>query len=135
MRQSPKVSDLKRTLEELEGERWGEPAFPSHLVTTCHRLRKVPIEQLGVEDLRILLGQAIGVTYLVPLALEILDANPLARGDFYPGDLLCSVLGLDSQVWKQHPDWAERLKCIVSGIENAPRDIRKAREKFLSQGA
>ena len=133
MQRNAKGSELKRSLEELEGEKWSEPTFASHLVTTCHQLRKVPIEQLDIEGLRILLGHAMGVAYLVPLALEILDANPLVEGDFYPGDLLCSVLRLDSLVWKQHPDWAERLKGIVRGIENPPRDVWKECDNFLSQ--
>jgi hypothetical protein len=60
MRRNAERSELKRTLEELEGEKWGESPFASHLITTCHRLRRVPIEELGIEDLRILLGQAIG---------------------------------------------------------------------------
>jgi hypothetical protein len=126
---------LKRTLEELEGENWGELSVASHLVTTCHSLRRVPIEELGIEDLRILLGQAIGVVHLVPRALQILDANPLAEGDFYPGDLLCSVLRLDSLVWKQHPDWLKHLKDIVRRIENPPKEIRRECDIFLSQQA
>src|SRR5262245_43972783 len=115
---------LNRTLDELEGVEWGEPTYPSSLVTTCHRLRKVPIGQMSVEDLRILLGQSIGVPYLLPLALEILSANPLAEGDYYPGDLLSSVLYLDSQTWRQYPEWAERLEWIARIITDAPIELR-----------
>lgn len=68
------------------------------------------------------------MVYLVPLALEILDANLLSEGDFYPGDLLCSVLRLDSLVWKQHPDWAERLKVSKSSkVEEF--DIKRSRKE------
>ena len=28
------------TLDELDPSAWGEPEFNSHLVTTCHRLRR-----------------------------------------------------------------------------------------------
>lgn len=136
MPENPTMSDLsKKTLEEIEGENWREPNYPSHLVTTCHRLRRVPIGQLNVEDLRILLGQSVGVKYLVPLALEILNTNPLAEGDFYPGDLLSSVLRLDSQIWRQHPDWASRLESIVSAISVVPGNISNERKKFLSRKA
>jgi hypothetical protein len=130
------MSDLTtKTLEELDGEKWGEPNFPSHLVTTCHRLRNVPIGQLNVEELRILLGQSIGVTYLVPLALEILEANPLAEGDFYPGDLLCSVLRLNPNIWRQHPDWAAHLQSIVRALRDAPDSVNDECSKFLANEA
>jgi hypothetical protein len=88
---------------------------------------------LNVEDLRILLGQSIGETYLVPLALEILDINPLAEGDFYPGDLLCSVLRVNPRIWKQHPDWAARLQSIVHAIKDAPKRVDDECRKFLAR--
>jgi CDI immunity proteins len=50
---------MEQTLEQLENEVWGEPEFHSHLVLTCHSLRKKPIDQFTVEDLRIMLGQDV----------------------------------------------------------------------------
>jgi hypothetical protein len=47
--------NLHLTLEDLERERWGEPELKSHLVTECHRLRKIPIGQFSTENLRMLL--------------------------------------------------------------------------------
>lgn len=49
-----------RTVEQLEGNIWGELECRSYLVTTCHRLRKKPIDQFNVEDVRIIIGQDIG---------------------------------------------------------------------------
>jgi len=83
------------TLEQIEGEVWPEPSFDSHLVTTCHALRKKPIDQFTVEDLRIMIGQNFGVEHLFPYALKVLRSNPLVAGDFYEGDLLKSVLCSD----------------------------------------
>ncbi len=39
-----------KTLEQLEQDCWGEPEFGSHLVTECHRLRKVPIGEFRRGD-------------------------------------------------------------------------------------
>jgi hypothetical protein len=42
------------------------------------------------------LEQLEGGTWAVPLvprALDLLEADPLAEGDYYPGDLLMSVVG------------------------------------------
>ena len=59
----------------------------SYLLSERRRLRAIPLKLLRLEDLRLLIGQAVGLTYLVPLALEHLIQHPLASGDFYPGDL------------------------------------------------
>jgi hypothetical protein len=58
----------------------------------CHALRTKPIDELAVEDLRLMIQQQIGLQYLVPIALQNLRENPLAEGDLYPGDLLVAVL-------------------------------------------
>ena len=86
---------MASTLEQIEGEIWPEPDFHSHLVTTCYALRKKPIDQFSVEDLRIMIGQNFGVSHLFLYALKVLRDNPLAAGDFYEGDLLKSVLSSD----------------------------------------
>src|SRR6476620_11148465 len=74
--------DRNRTLTELEGRDWGAPAYSSHLVTTCHRLRHKPLLDFTAEDLRIMIGQNISLELLVPLAIERLELDPLAEGDF-----------------------------------------------------
>ncbi|HEY4384219.1 MAG TPA: contact-dependent growth inhibition system immunity protein [Ktedonobacteraceae bacterium] len=53
----PGVSEEQgsKTLQELEGQDWGEPNFPSYLVRTCHALRRKPLRDFTVEDLRIIL--------------------------------------------------------------------------------
>jgi len=102
-----------KTLEELDAENWAEPDYPSYLVTTCHRLRRVPLGNFVTEDLRIMIGQQIGLKYLLPLALDRLEEDPFAEGDFYPGDLLRSVLGVNLAFWQGHPDLRQRMDAII----------------------
>src|SRR5262245_24341322 len=90
------------TLEELERSNWGEPAYGSQVVTECHRLRRVQLRMLTIENLRILIGQNIGLQFVMPLAVEQLEKNPLAQGDFFPGDLLCSVLRGSPDYWHKN---------------------------------
>jgi hypothetical protein len=92
-----------RTLQEIEGIDWGPPTFGSHLVKTCHALRLKPLGSFSVEDLRILIGQSESLPVLVPLALTRLQEVPLAEGDFYPGDLLGSLLELEPSFWQLRP--------------------------------
>jgi len=68
--------DRSKSLQELEGEDWGEPEFQSYVVTNAHRLWRVPLRDFTVEDLRIMIGQQLGLRYLIPIALENLRANP-----------------------------------------------------------
>jgi contact-dependent growth inhibition (CDI) system CdiI-like immunity protein len=79
--------DRRKTLQDLDGQDWGEPTFPSHVVTECHRLHKTQLSDFRVEDLRLMIGQQFCLPYLLPLAIEHLQRAPLVQGDFYPGDL------------------------------------------------
>lgn len=94
---------LNKTVEQLDGQDWGEPSYPSHLVTECHRLRRVPLKEFTVENLRIMIGQHIGLDWLVPLALTRLYDEPFADGDYYEGDLLNAVLRLPDAFGKAIP--------------------------------
>ncbi|MGW3917080.1 contact-dependent growth inhibition system immunity protein [Streptomyces sp. NPDC005070] len=59
--------------------------------------------KLTVEDLRLLIGQDLGLAYLLPLALEVLRDDPMAEGDTYEGDLLSAVLTRSPTIWQQCP--------------------------------
>lgn len=104
---------LKKTLQDLDGQDWGEPTYPSHLVTECHRLRRVPLERLDVENLRLLIGQSLSLEYLLPLAFAHLQRNPWIDGDYYEGDLLQSVIGVPDSFWHSHPELKQQLDQIV----------------------
>jgi hypothetical protein len=97
------MADRSKSLQQLEGADWGDPPYPSYLVTTTYALRRKPIGEFTIEDLRIMLGQQIGAPFLVPLALEHLAADLLVSGDYYDGDLLNSVIRQDATFWQAYP--------------------------------
>ncbi|WHT21687.1 contact-dependent growth inhibition system immunity protein [Crossiella sp. CA-258035] len=117
-------------LTELERDDWGPPPpEASHLITRCHQLRRVPLDRLTPADLRLLIGQHIGLPHLVPLALARLRADPLLEADFYPGDLLCAVLGAGAEFWAGHPGWRAEVTALVaegSGRKRWPRPSRSS---------
>ncbi|MCB0735787.1 MAG: hypothetical protein H6608_11870 [Flavobacteriales bacterium] len=102
-----------KTLEELEQDFWGEPGYDSYLVTTCHALRKKPLNQFDTEDLRIMIGQNISLVHLIPIALEQLTKDILAEGDFYPGDLLKAILSSEATFWLNHPNHSQALQHLI----------------------
>ena len=125
--------DLSQTLDALEGSWPTEPAYPSHLARRCHELHKTPLAQFTVEDLRIMIGQGIGLRFLVPLALEQLRRDPLAQGDFYPGDLLGSLLGVSHSFWHDSPALRAQVADIVSRVSQVPEELADAVNKFRGQ--
>ncbi len=105
--------DTNSTLEVLENDYWGEPEYDSHLVTTCHALRKKALKDFEVEDFRILIGQNFSLDILIPFALDILSEDILAEGTFFEGDLLKAVLNSDAEYWKSNRDQYVKLREII----------------------
>jgi len=105
------------SLEELENSAWPEPELPSSLIKKCHQLRKMPIGELQTEDLRLLIGQNIGLPYIMPLAIELLFDNPLCAGAFFNGDLLQNVLNADISVWQKNSELFEELILVMDDLE------------------
>lgn len=99
-------------------------------MATAHALRSRPVGTLTVEDLRLLIGQNIGLTVLLPLAVEVLHDDPLAEGHMGEGDLLRAVLARAPAVWSVHRDLASQLTHIVDGLSDLPPYLRNAVERF-----
>jgi len=78
--------------------------YDSYLVRRVNELLDVVISEFNVEDVRLLIGQDIGLEYTVPIAMKFLSEDILAEGDFYEGDLLKATVMCDSNYWKNHPD-------------------------------
>ena len=123
------------TLEELESDVWGPPEYDSHLVRRCHELRRKDLADFTTEDLRIMLGQRIGVPFLLPPAVDVLVADPLAEGDFQPGDLLRAVAVLPDDAWATCPGRRAELAGVLRGRVFEDEALRTAVADFLSRAA
>lgn len=125
--------DRSRSLEDIEGARWpAPPPDTSRLVLTAHALRQKPLAALTVEDLRLLVGQDIGLVHLLPLAVEVLRSNPLAEGDLYEGDLLAAVLSRAPAAWAEIPDAAQELAAVIDVAPDLPGPLRPHADRFLA---
>ena len=127
--------DRTKTLDELDPPAWDPPLAGTDLVKTCHELRRKAIGEFGAEDLRVMIGQGIGLPFLIPLALDVLEGNPLAEGNYYPGDLLRSVLGVSSEFWADRSAWHRRVGAILAQVNDPPDELRDAIQTFHSDTA
>ena len=97
---------------------------PTTLVAKCEELLLKPLDEYSIENLRMMIGQQIRLEFLIPLAIEKLQEDILAEGDFYPGDLLSSVLRVSSNFWRQNQPLNEQLSNLV----------RNHKETILEEG-
>lgn len=123
-----------RTLTQIEGEDWGEPTYASYVVTNSHRLRHKPLREFTAEDLRFMLVQQNSLTILMPMALDVLDADPFAGGDMYEGALLNAAVRVTPQFWRDHPRLWYRLDAVLLVVrqvhETLERDVFPAATAF-----
>jgi hypothetical protein len=103
------------------------------MVARIHELRRVPVGQLSVDDVRLLIGQKVGVHTLLPVAVEQLSREPLLAATFYPGDLLRAVLRIPKTYWEQEAGLLERLRSIVDSIDEVPSEIEAEVRSFTGE--
>jgi len=127
------MADEQRTLEELEAVDWGAPeSAPTSMVARCLALRRTPLSMLAPGDLRLLLGQQIGLKYLVPKGLELVADQPLQQADLYPGDLLSALLRVDKAFWVHHPTELHWLLSITGSVIKTYGAIVDGCQNFLA---
>lgn len=136
--------DTKKTLSQLEGKKWQNDVpceDDSYVMRKSHELYNKPLSTFDTEDLRFMIGQEIGIKYLVPLALRVLERNAFLEGDYFEGDLLKNVLEVSSDYWRNNPEKKNEIERIFinnqNGLENLEisrkikNDINNAFEKIL----
>ncbi|WP_430377103.1 contact-dependent growth inhibition system immunity protein [Streptomyces sp. B1-3] len=131
----PPSADRSKSLEQLDGERWGEPPpDATSLVRTVHEWRRRPIGMLEPDELARLIGQDIGLPWLLPLAVEILrdEATEQSGGGFIDGDLLYALVTRSPEVWSDHPEIARELKGVVTLLTNLSTYEKREVEAFLA---
>ncbi|MBC8136889.1 MAG: hypothetical protein H8F28_13475, partial [Fibrella sp.] len=94
-------------------------------------LMDVPTGEFTTEDIRLMIGQDMGVEYLLPLAIKLLRQDPFAEGMYYEGDLLASVIRIKADFWRSNPIWHSEARSIVRGISEVPIEIKGEVERFL----
>ena len=131
------MNNLEKTIKQLGGIKLDSYLWDSGLIKGVVKYIDQPIGLLNNEGLRLLIGQNIGLKFLIPLAIDKLKDNILAVGDLYEGDLLKNVLDSDRQFWIQNKDYYNMIAELYlenSSLfenDNTYRQIRKSFESFI----
>ena len=88
------------------------PPLPTTTLKRVAAARRVALRDLSAEQLRLLLTQGEGVTYLLPFALTHLERDPLMEAPSLRGDLLSAVLHAEV-FWIGRPEPRERIHAII----------------------
>lgn len=99
----------QKNLENLEKNNLGEvPLDESSIVQRLYRLRKIPLEEFTIDDVRFMIIQETGLPYLLTISIEILEKDLLAEGNYYEGDLLGAIMKIRPDNWKGNKElWTE----------------------------
>jgi hypothetical protein len=108
-----------------------EGEFP--LPAWYRSVKTVPLDKLSVEDICKACRQKIHLEHVVPIALRLLQSDPLA-GEFYEGELLVSLESVPVSYWRSQPDLARILKQIAEKVRSdnsTEDDLKKDLEQLL----
>ncbi len=113
----------QKSIENLERDFWGEPPeSSSSLIEKIYQLRTIPIEKLDSKDIRILIGQNVGLIYIIPLALDLLGEDLFIDSEFYEGDLLENVMKVDDNFWNKNGELKEQLDNLLKDFTSEDKE-------------
>jgi len=104
--------DRTKTLVQLKREKFRDYSWDFHPFPARYYLRNVPLHQFTEADIMVLIQQSIGLDYLVVMAFERLEQEPLLKCRSAEGDLLSAVLCADALVWRRNPDCRARVASL-----------------------
>ena len=106
------------SLEKLLGKWKGEiprENYSSSIQIRTYKLYFKKIKDFEADDVRFIIGQEIGLKYLVPIALEYLERDILFEALYYEGDMLKVVLLLPKEFWKKNLKlYGKVYECLLS---------------------
>lgn len=121
--------DRSQSLVQLNRTRYGDAYWDFVSPFAGYHLRHTPVGMLSLAGLCTLLRQGIGADFLMLLAIELIEAEPLLRATHAEGDLLMIVLRADALVWKRNPAYRERVLKVWKGL--APKLARNPAGQHL----
>ena len=110
----------------------------SGLIQRVHALRKKLLRDFLPHEIRLCVGQGIGLPYVVPPALDILGRDPWVDTEYYPGDLLHACIEVERSYWQEHPEQTDRmcsiLRLAAAAATPERQDIGRQERRDLEHG-
>jgi hypothetical protein len=111
--------------------------FPNSMVKRVGKLRSIPLQELEPDDVRFLITQNVGLTFLVPLAIEKLKFNPMLQTLYYPGDMLLTLTKVDAAFWDSNGSIKEGFVALLKAAKEyveGYKDIENSTKKMVVKG-
>lgn len=102
-----------KSIAELENIECADCGIDSYVVRTSLNALKKPLNQLSIEEIRLLITQKIGVKYLLPVAVNSLEDDLFQEVTYYDGDLLNAVLNLPMSFWNDNKNEYEKMRVLI----------------------
>lgn len=126
------MTDENLSLEKLENRVLVEPSISSYTASGCYKAWQKPLNVLTAEEIRLLIGQKMGLVHLIPIALDILKKDPLTEVTFYEGDLLTELLRLDISDWNEK-EQLTRFKKLLSENSDKLKNSEDIKQELLDK--
>ena len=124
--------DSSRSLNWLLGWAPGKPPHPTPLVGRAEEALATPLNELTVEQIRLLIAQGLGLELVLPKALALLQRDLFVSGDFFDGDLLLSCLKISGDFWEKNPDLWVDLNALLTEFDEKVDLVNEHRGVFFS---
>ena len=108
---------MATSLKEKYGPYRSQVDLDSTLCWRCKTIWETPFTSLKPSDYRVLIDQNIALDEIVPIALSLLEENPLIEADLYRGDLLKSIFTIPKNFWLDRNDLFTRTVELKSEVE------------------
>jgi hypothetical protein len=113
----------QKSIENLEKDFWGRPPKDSTpLVYKVHNLRTIQIEKLEPKDIKFLIGQKVGLKFVIPVALDILSDYLFIDTEYYNGDLLQNVMQVDKGFWDNNKGLKEQMDTLLKSYSDEDKE-------------
>ncbi|HNR30632.1 MAG TPA: contact-dependent growth inhibition system immunity protein [Candidatus Hydrogenedentes bacterium] len=114
----PVSFDVRKSLIALQPGLYEEVRDDEDRAMVLRRLGNKPARRLSPAELRELIARGMALSYTVPLAIELLIDEPFLEAQRHPGDLLTTVLEVDSRFWIDREDlWLAMIPVLETAVE------------------
>ncbi|MBW7866075.1 MAG: hypothetical protein GX580_12570 [Candidatus Hydrogenedens sp.] len=122
--------DTRKTLPELDPACFDEADGNDAVALLARRVGAKPLRKFSPADLYGAVSLNVGLPFVAPLAVALLEDDPLVQAARHPGDLLTAVLESDTRFWQEHHDlWSAMLVVLGMAINKITELSEEARRK------